>query len=527
MVNKLCTAEEAVKLVKAGDTVVLSCFMRAMLAEELIAALEKRFLDTNEPRDLTFINGAAASDFGFGNECGYQRLAYEGLLARTISGYYGHADRLVKLINENKIESYNLPLGVVVHLLRSIAEGQKGYMSKIGLGTYIDPRLEGGRMNSVTREDFVKVVDFEGEEYLYYTLPKLDVAFLRGTTADEFGNISFEDEVLYSFAKVAAMAVKQNGGKVIVQVKNYVKGGNIDSSAVAIPGIFVDKIVVCSDIDKYHRQTAGSVYNPAFAGHYNLPISELKPMELTERKVIGRRAAMELTPSAVVNLGIGMPECVSAVAAEENLSDQLVLTVETGAIAGVPMPGNNFGATVNSWAIVHEDTQFDLYDGGGLDICFLGMAEVSPRGDVNVSKFKGTIMGCGGFINITQPTENIVFCATFTAGGLKLKIGDGKLEILQEGRVDKFKNSIEQVTFSGKIASRTNQNVTYVTERAVFKLKNSELELVEIAPGIDLERDILAHMEFKPLISPDLKLMDERLFREETVGIREIVLAKE
>ncbi len=526
MNNKLCTAQEAVALIKDEDCVVLSCFMRSMLAEELVCALETRFLDTKEPRNLTFINGAAASDFGMDKECGYNRLAYEGLIKRTISGYYGHANRLTKLINDNKIESYNLPLGVVTHLLRSISQGKKGEMTKIGLKTYIDPRLEGARMNSVSKEEYVRLVEFDGEEYLYYTCPKLNVALIRGTTADEFGNISFEDEVLFSNSKIAAMAVKNSGGTVICQVKNYVKGGSIDAQQVAIPGIFVDKIVVTTDSEKYHRQTAGVYSNPALAGHYRLPEHGMEVLPLDERKIIGRRAACELSQSAVVNLGIGMPETVSLVAAEEKISELIVLTVETGAIAGVPQPGASFGATANAWAIVHEDAQFDLYDGGGLDICFLGMAEVNGKGDVNVSKFKSQIMGCGGFINISQPTRNIVFCATFTAGGLKVAMEDGKLKILQEGRVDKFKNSIEQTTFSGDYAIETNQNILYVTERAVFKLVSAGLELIEIAPGIDLEKDILAHMEFKPLISKDLKIMDERFFREGLVGIRDIILSR-
>jgi len=524
--NKRCTAQEAVQLIQDNDTVTISGFIRAMVAEEVINALETRFMETGSPRDLTLIHGAAASDFGNDKLCGLNNLAHDGLLKRTISGYYGHGNRLKRMINENRLESYNFPLGVVTHLLRQYAQGNQGELTKIGLKTYVDPRREGGRMNAVSQETYVKLMEFEGAEYLYYSTPKPNVAMIRGTTADEFGNITFEDEALYSLAKVAAMATKQNGGTVICQVKNYVKGGCMDAQSVCIPGIFVDKIVVCSDPERLHRQTAGIFQNPANAGHYKVAGLSAPILQLDARKVIARRAAMELTPGDVVNLGIGMPECISAVADEEQFADQLVLTVETGAIAGVPLPGASFGATANTWALVHEDRQFDLYDGGGLDIAFLGLAETGQNGDVNVSKFNGQIMGCGGFIDITQPTKTVVFCGTFTAGGLEESLDGGRLTILKEGCSIKFKNSVEQVTFSGEYAVERGQKVLYVTERGVFRLTADGLELFEIAPGVDINRDIFAYMEFTPKVSEHLKLMDERLFSPELVGIREMVLAK-
>jgi propionate CoA-transferase len=528
MKNKVCTAAEAVALIKDGDVLVPTGFIRSMAPEELINAIETRFLETGHPRDLTLFHGAAASEHFVGGDAGLNKLAHEGLVTRSFSGFYGHNDRLKEMIKDGKIEAYNYPLGVMSHLLREYARGNSGEMTRIGLKTYVDPRLEGGRWvrNTPPSGQWVKLVEFEGEEKLYFTTPKPTFAILRGTTADEFGNITMEDEALYSLAKVAAMAVKQNGGTVVFQVKNLVRGGSLDSQAVAIPGILVDHIVVCTDPEKLHRQTAGALYSPVNAGHLKASDAVAsKPMPLDARKIMARRAAMELTPGAVVNLGTGNPEFVSTVAAEEGCLDEMTLTVEAGAIGGSPMPGDDFGATVNSWAMLEEDRMFDLYDGGGLDLAFLGLAETNAAGDVNVSKFKGTIMGCGGFIEITQATHSVVFVGTFTAGGLKVKCEDGKLVIVQEGKHVKFKKEIEQVTFSGDYANETKQNILYVTERAVLRLTPEGLELMEIAPGVDLEKDVLAHMEFKPIIK-DVKLMDEKIFREGSIGLREIIQSK-
>jgi propionate CoA-transferase len=526
MVNKLFTAEEAVKCVKDGDAIVISGFILEMTADEILCSLRKRYLETESPKGITIINSACPGEFADDQDCGMNNLGIEGLLKRTITGFYGNADRIKRLALENKIESYNFPLGVVPHLLREFARGNKGNLTKIGLKTFVDPRLEGARVNSVSREDYVKLVEVDGEEYLYYTCQKPDVAIIRATTADEYGNLTFENEAMLALAQVAAMATYQNHGTVIVQVKNYVSGGSLPAQAVHIPGIYVNRVVVCSDPARYHKQTSGVFYDPVFSGHYRRSGIAAKVLPLDERKIIGRRAAMELIPEAVVNLGIGMPETVSSVAAEEGIAHKLMLTVETGGIGGVPASGKDFGASANNWSMVGEDKIFDLYDGGGLDVCFLGGAQVDSKGDVNSSKFNGGMMGCGGFINISQPTKNIVFCLTFTSGGLKVDVKDGKLTILKEGRVNKFLKKIEQVTFSGEYGNDTNQNVLYVTERAVLKLTKDGLELIEIAPGIDLKKDVLDHMEFAPIISKDLKLMDTKIFHPEKAGIREIVLAR-
>jgi len=524
MHNKLCTAEEAAALVKDGDVLLPCGFIRSMAPELLINALEERFLETGHPRDLTLIHSASASEHHVGGNAGINRLAHDGLVKLAFSGFYGHNDKYKEMIKEGKIEAYNFPLGLMSQLFRAYANGEDGVLSKYGLKTYVDPRIEGAKWNHdiPSSGEYIKVVNFMGREMLWYTTPKPTVAFLRGTSADEYGNITLEDEALFSHVRASAMAVKQNGGTVIVQVKNYVKAGTLDSQAVVIPGIFVDKIVICREVEKYHRQTSGAINNSVYSGHLKQTESAIVRMPLDARKIMARRSAVELMPGAIVNLGTGNPEFVSNVAAEEGCLDEMTLTVEAGAIGGSPLPGDDFGAAANAWAYLDEDRMFDLYHGGGLDICFLGLAEANAAGDVNVSKFKGTIMGCGGFIEITQSTHKVVFLGTFTAGGLKVKCEDGKLVIVNEGKHVKFKKDIEQITFSSEYANENGQEVLFVTERAVFRLTPEGLELTEIAPGIDLEKDVLGHMEFRPIIN-DVKLMDERYFREENMGLEELI----
>ncbi len=527
MKNKVCTAAEAVRMIRDGDTITTTGFIRSMSPEVVINALEKSFLETGHPCNLTLFHGAAASEHFVGGDCGLNNLAHEGLITRAFSGFNGHNDRYKELIKAGKIEAYNFPLGVIPHLMRAYAEGKDGELTKIGMRTYIDPRVEGGRWRHDIEPsgEFVRLVEFLGEEFLYFTTPKPDVVIIRATTADEYGNLTCEEEALYSQAKVAAMAAKQNGGIVIAQVKYLVKGGSLDSQAVVLPGIFVDKLVICDEPELYHRQTAGNVYNPIYSGHLKQTDHIDQPMPLDVRKIMARRSAMELMPDAIVNLGTGNPEFVCTVAQEEGCGDMMTLTVEAGAIGGSPLPGDDFGATANAWAYFEEDRMFDLYDGGGLDIAFLGLAETDAHGNVNVSKFKGTIMGCGGFIEISQCTHKVVFLGTFTAGGLKVKCEDGKLVILQEGKHIKFKQEVEQITFSGDYANETGQDIYYVTERAVFHLTGDGIMLIEIAPGIDLEKDVLALMEFRPIISPELKLMNPDIFTEAPIGLARYIEA--
>lgn len=521
--NKLYKIEDALKFIKDGDCVAASGFLLAAFPEEIFAKLEEKFLEEGSPKNLTYIQAAGQGNF---KEQGTYHISHEGMIKRYITGHFAGNQRMINLVNENKIECYNFPQGVICHLYRAAAAGKMGEITRIGLKTYIDPRLQGGKMNSITTEDLVEVIDVNGEEQLFYKAPKIDVAIIRGTSADENGNVTMEEESAHIDALDVAMAAKNNGGKVIVQVKNYVKSSSVDRTKVVIPGIFVDAIVVTSDAEKYHRQTPGYVYNPVLAGYYKVDNVGFGSIKLDERKIIARRAAMELEQNSVVNLGIGIPELIANVAAEEGVGDQLTLTIESGLIGGVPSGGSSFGSATNAWAALPMTSQFDLYNGGGLNITFLGIAEVNPKGDINVSKFGTKIAGCGGFIDISQSTKKIVFCGTFTAGKLEIAIRDGKLEIINDGNKNKFKESIEQITFSSEFVSKYNQNVKFVTERCVMELTKEGLMLVEIAPGIDIEKDIVAHMDFRPIISKDLKLMDEKIFREENMDLESIIMNK-
>lgn len=514
--TKVISAVDAVQKITNGQTICVCGFVGSSIPEELLVALEKRYIDTQAPQGLTVIHSAAIGD---GADGGANRFAHEGLLKRIIGGHFNLAPKLGKLISENKLEAYNWPQGTIAQWLRSISGRKPGLITKVGLDTFIDPRIEGGKLNDCTTEDLIEVIHMNDDEYLWYKPLPVDVALLRGTTADLKGNISTEHEAVKLELLSYALAAKANNGLVIVQVERLVENGTINPKDVVLPGIDVDYIVVASN-PAYQAQSYGMMYQPAYSGETRMPLSEIPPMPLNARKVIARRAAMELIPNAKVNLGIGIPEGVSNVANEEGLGDMITLTVEAGPIGGVPAGGGEFGASANAEAIMEHPYQFDFYDGGGLDIAYLGLAETNQQGDLNVSKFKGRVAGCGGFINITQNTHKVVFCGTFTAKGLKEEIADGKLVIVQEGSIPKFLNKIDQITFSGSYAQKHRQEVLYITERCVFELGENGLILTEVAPGITVEKDILPHMEFKPEISPNLKTMDSCIFMDEPMNLK-------
>lgn len=517
---KIITAVEAANLIKDAATIATSGFVGSANPEALTVALEERFLRESRPRDLTLVYCAGQGD---GKSCGANHFGHENMVKRVVGGHFKTAPKLTNLVVNEKIEAYNFPQGTLTHWFRNIAGNKPGVITKVGLNTFVDPRVEGGKINKKTTEDLVEVIQLGGEEWLWYKPFPVDVALIRGTSADENGNISIEKEAVSLEILSIAQAVKNSGGTVIVQVERIVKPGSLHPMNVKVPGMIVDYIVVSEPVN--HMQTYSEQYNPAYSGEIKgSSLSKNCVMALDERKIIARRAAMELIPNAIVNLGIGVPEGVAMVANEEGMGHIMTLTVEAGPVGGIPAGNLSFGASSNAEAILDQPYQFDFYDGGGLDLAFLGLAETDKHGNINVSKFKGYVAGCGGFINITQNTRDVIFLGTFMAGGLKVKITDGQLHIVTEGRNKKFIDHVEQITFSGKYAQRSKQSVMYITERAVFHLRPEGMVLTEMAPGIDLEKDILALMDFKPIIAPDLKIMDARIFGKEKMGLSEMLL---
>ena len=498
---------EAVRLIPNGATVATSGFVGCGHPEELTAALEERFLAEGAPQGLTLFYAAGQGD---GRERGLNHLAHAGLVRRVIGGHWNLAPKLGQLAMSGAIEGYNLPQGVISKLFREIASGNPGLVSRIGLGTFVDPRHGGGKIGTATREEIVTVVSVGGEELLFYKGLAIDVALIRGTASDARGNISFEREVVRGEALAMAQAAHNSGGVVIVQVEARAEEFTRDPMEVVVPGMLVDAVVVASP--ERHMQTFGEQYRAEYVRQGPLDgVMPPKP-EPGPRRYIAARCLEELHKGEIVNLGIGIPEGIAGMACDAGLLDEIVLTVEAGPIGGIPAGGLSFGAAFHPTAIIDAPAMFDLYDGGGLDVAFLSMAECDAAGNVNVSKYGGKLPGCGGFIDIAQSSRRVVFTGTFTAGGLETEWREGQLRIVREGKARKFVPRVEQVTFSAEQALRDGRSILYVTERAVFRLREDGLELVEMAPGIDLERDVLGRMEFRPAVASPLGTMRRAVF---------------
>ncbi|MGL4325608.1 MAG: acyl CoA:acetate/3-ketoacid CoA transferase [Beijerinckiaceae bacterium] len=519
--GKVVTAAEAVRLVRPGDTVATGGFVGIGFAEEIAIALEDLFLSDDpalaksKPRDLTLVYAAGQGD---GKSKGLNHFGHKGLVKRVIGGHWGLVPKLQQLAFANEIEAYNLPQGVITHLFRDIAAHRPAHITRVGMGTFVDPLLGGGKLNTRTTDDLVERISIHGQECLLYKTFPIHVGIIRATTGDPEGNLTMEKEALTLEALAIAMAVRNSGGIVIAQVERVADSGSLNPRQVKIPGVMVDCVVVAQPVN--HWQTFGTPYNPAYSSEIRVRASSVAPMAMSERKLIARRAAFELKPNSVVNLGIGMPEGIAAVANEEKIIDLITLTAEPGVIGGIPASGIDFGAAINTQAVIDQPYQFDFYDGGGLDVAFLGLAQVDRIGNLNVSKFGPKLAGAGGFINISQNAQKVVFVGTFGAGKMQLSAGDGLLKIHADARETKFVSDVEHITFSGRYAAEQGKTVLYVTERCVFALRPDGIELTEVAPGIDVERDILARMAFKPLMPHDPMIMDARIFRDGPMDMR-------
>ena len=514
MQSKMTAVDEAIEGIRSGDTVTISGNGEALLPDLVLQALEKKFLKCGQPRELTLYYPIIPGMQREGT--GLDRLAHSGLIKRIITGTYYtlNVRKVCKLLQTNEVEAYLIPMGANWQLMRAIAGGMPGAITPVGVGSFVDPRKGRTKLTPRTTEDIVTVIELDGKEYLFYRSFPIDIAIIRGTTADEWGNISIEEEPASLGILDMAMAAKNSGGRVIAQVKRITEVGSIHPYRVVVPGIFVDKVVVDP-----HQQDFFP-YNPYYTGDARMPIDQFEGLVLNWQKVIARRAAMQLRPGQVINLGFGLPAGVPSVAHEEGLSDAVIFGVEHGPLGGTPATKESFGAGINALAIMDSPDVFNMYDGGGLDITFLGLAQLDQAGNVNVSNIGG-MQNLGGFMDIIWRTPEIVFCGAFLAGGFRADIRDEKLVILNEGKIRKLVKNPAEKTFDAGRAIQQGQKVTYITERAVFKLDENGIVLTEIAPGADLKEDVLDHMEFEPIIEEPLQTMASQLFHPKVMGLKE------
>jgi len=521
---KFVTAKEVVKTIKDGDVFGIIGMTLSGSPEEILKEMERSYVEELHPRDLTFIHAAGISD----KVGGMNRLGHEGMLKRIIGSHWGLSPDLMELITNNKVEAFCMPLGVLAHLHSCISRREPGLITTTGLGTFIDPRYEGGKMNERTKslnEDLIELMKIDGKEYLKYKYTKFEHLIIRGTYADELGNISTIDEACVQELLPAVMAAKKFGAKVIVQVRQKVSKGSILPKEVTIPGVFVDYVVVCEQPFENHRQTSGWYQDDTYSGQIKAPAAELEIIPLNERKVIGRRAMMQLKPDSVINVGTGIPnDTVGSILAEEDMMNDIMVTVESGIYGGVPAGGMDFGISQNAVALIAVNDQFDYYQGAGVDFTFMGCGELDAHGNVNATKMGKIAPGSGGFVDITSAAKNVIFCSTFMGKGLKVRFDEeAGVKIVREGQICKVVKDVLQVSFNGKLANQRGQNVYYVTERCVFKINEDGPEIIEVARGIDLQRDIIDKMEFQPKVSENLKEIPTIIYRDKEFNLKEII----
>lgn len=510
----LIDSAQAAELVKPYNSVAVGGSGSLLqVPETLLKALGERFVQTQQPHGLDVIHVMGLGDH---EGRGIDHLVKDGLTRRFVGSHFVLSPHQQRAIAENKVEAVGLPAGTISLLYREIAAGRPGLFTDIGLGTFVDPRQASGRMNACTSEGLSEVKEINGAQWLFYPSFPIDVALLRGTECDPAGNISMDDEAAFSDNLAIAQAVHNSGGIVLVEIKRMVQAGTIPAGRVKIPGPLVDHVVMTD----WPNQTPWTLKDPRRTGVNASGSTEVAPLPLDQRKVIARRAAQELHAGDLANLGVGMANGISYVALEEEFLNTFTLTVEQGLFGGLPGFGLDSGTAINPSAIVDMTSQFDLYNGGGLDFAGLSFAQIDARGNVNVTAVGSTPIGPGGFIDISQKAGTLVFCGTLRGGGLSVKVGNGDLQILQEGRYEKFVNSVEHITFNAERALSRGQRVLYITERAVFELTEAGVALTEIAPGVDLEHDVLQQMSFLPVMEQPPQTMDPRLFRLERVGIR-------
>ena len=516
--QKLMSADEAARLVPSGATVSVCGISGGITPDKVMAALGRRYADTGHPGNLRMVLPTAVGD-GY-DIPGLEHLAIEGMIDEIIAGSFTVArstekpPKIYEMILNNEVRAYNIPIGTLMQLHREIAARRPGIVTEVGLGTFLDPRREGGRMNAVTTEDLVQVVSVNGKEYLFYPSFPVDVAIVRGTTADEDGNITMEHEFTLSAVLAMAMAAHNCGGKVIAQVKRVAPRDTLHPQMVRIPGIFVDALV----IDENQMVTTGIANDEAASGETRMPWDSISPTPPTGiRRAMINRILLEFKPGDVVNLGFGITSSIPQVVMAEGLLDKLVFTTEHGCIGGYPYDGIQFGGAVNPQALIDAPSQFDFLDGGGPDLICLSFAEMDKAGNVNVTRLKQmphVLAGTGGFSNIVQNARHLIFCGTMTAGGVRYDIGADRLKLVKPGRFKKIVRNVQQVTFNGQLARRKKQKVIYITDLCVFELTEQGLVLTEIAPGLDLEKDILAHVEFDVAVSRELKITNPIVYRE-------------